>query len=178
MNDSKTTAAPAGQSERAAKWTMSVLLQGTSRACRHWGLTEVQHKPGCSSPSHQTGLLPFITGLLICKCFPAITRDAPLPASLEGTNRRICNSWILSAILEFSLLSSALAAPGPSSSTHPWCSWIAFHPRQFYTNKVIWWSQHGYESLHTFLGWNTNCLTWQSKWCNRSQNGSKEAVSN
>lgn len=83
---------------------------------------------------------------------------------------------------ESSLLCPALAAPGPTPSpaTHPcpWCSWIAFHPLQFYTNKAILWSQHSYESLHTFLGWNTNCLTSQSKLHNCSQDGIKEAASN
>lgn len=192
MNDSKNTAAPAGQSERrAAKQTTFVLLQDINRPFRHLGShwpTGTQHKPGISSPSHRNrGITLLLTGLLSCKCFSAITREAPRPARVErGRGRKRQKAEF--ARVESPLLPSALAAPGPTPSpggsssptTHLclWSFWIAFHPLQFYTNKAILWSQHSYESLHTFLGWNTNCLTSQSKLHNCSQDGIKEAVSN
>lgn len=152
---------------------MFVLLQGIRRACRHSGLTDLQihstNQDFLPLPTKQ-GYFPLsnrVINLQMLFCNPGMLLSLPgwRGQKQEGMKRRICSSWILFASL----------CPG---NTHPWCSRIAFHPQQFYTNKVILWSQHSYESLHTFLGWNTNCLTSWSKLHNCSQNGIQEAVSN
>lgn len=153
---------------------MFVLLQDINRPFRHFGShwpTGTQHKPGISSPSHPNRVINL----------PMLFCNHQRSSRVEGDRGRKGGKAELARVESF-LLCPALAAPGPTPSpaTHPcpWCSWIAFHPLQFYTNKAILWSQHSYESLHTFLGWNTNCLTSQSKLHNCSQDGIKEAASN
>lgn len=156
---------------------MFVLLQDIDRPFRHFGShwpTGTQHKPGIST----------LTGLLICKCFSAITREAPGWRGTEAGKEEKQN-WQEVNPLCFALpwqlqvpLPPLWGPSSPAAHPCPWCSWIAFHPLQFYTNKAILWSQHSHESLHTFLGWNANCLTSQSKLHNCAQDGIKGAASN
>lgn len=109
MNDSKNTAARAGQNEEKSSKIDDVCLSARhQQSLQTFGVSVIyrstaQTRLFFSFPPKQVIAL-LVTGLLICKCFSEITRDAPLPAGLEGQRqegrkKRICKSWILFAFL-------------------------------------------------------------------------------